>query len=263
MKRLAARVVIHLLGFIAAGAASAAEFWTPRAGVSFSIILSVLPVRVETPAKVVDLDLFDTRAATVADLKRRGKRVICYLSAGTWENWRHDKSDFPRRVIGRPYDDWPGERWLDIADIEGLAPVMRSRLDRCKAKGFDGVDPDNIDVYQANSGFRITRADAIRYLRFLATEAHKRGLAIGLKNVTELSDDVLPRFQFAVTEDCFDQGFCGESKNFIEAGKPVFAIEYTDNGISFRDFCRRAERLGLSPLLKPRNLGVWERRCPS
>jgi hypothetical protein len=140
---------------------------------------------------------------------------------------------------------------------------MRARLDRCKAKGFDGVDPDNIDVYQANSGFRITRADAIRYLRFLAAEARKRGLAIGLKNVTELSEDVLPRFQFAVTEDCLDQGFCGESKNFIEAGKPVFAIEYTDNDISFRAFCRRAERLGLSPLLKRRNLGVWERRCPS
>jgi hypothetical protein len=258
-----ARIIGFLVASSCGAVASAAEFWTPPAGVSFSIILAVSPERVETPARVVDIDLFDTRAAKVADLKRRGKRVICYMSAGTWENWRPDKNDFPKGVIGRPYDDWPGERWLDIANIEALAPVMRARLDRCKAKGFDGVDPDNIDVYLANSGFRITRADAIRYLRFLAAEAHARGLAIGLKNVTELSDDVLSRFQFAVTEDCFDQGFCGESKSFIEAGKPVFAIEYTDNAVDFRAFCRRAKNLGLSPLLKRQNLGVWERRCPS
>lgn len=99
-------------------------------------------------------------------------------------------------------------------------------------------------------------------MKFLAREAHLRGLAIGLKNVAEISDDVLPNVQFAVTEDCFDQGFCADSKNFIAAGKPVFAIEYTDNNISFAAFCRQAKNLGLSPLLKRRNLGVWEKRCP-
>lgn len=255
-------ILALLAGVIAGPCASAAEFWKPAADVSFSIILSASRNDVETPAEVVDLDLFDTRAATVARLKRQGKRVICYLSAGSWENWRPDKDDFPKRVIGREYDGWPGERWLDISDLGALAGPMRARLDLCKAKGFDGVDPDNIDAYQARSGFDITRADAVRYLRFLAAEAHKRGLAIGLKNVAELSDAVLPRFQFAVTEDCFDQGFCGESRNFIEAGKPVFAIEYTDNDIDFRAFCRRAGDLGLSPILKRRNLGVWERRCP-
>ena len=240
-----------------------AEVWRPSAGTSFSIILSVSPNEIDTPAEAVELDLFDTRRSTVAALKSEGKRVICYMSAGTWENWRPDKHDFPDSVIGKPYDGWPGERWLNISDIDMLAPVMRARLDRCKAKGFDAVDPDNIDVYQAgNTGFDITRADARRYLRFLSREAHQRGLAIGLKNVTELSDSVLPKFEFAVTEDCFDQGWCGKSRNFIEAGKPAFAIEYTDNVVNFAAFCRKAERLGLSPLMKRRNLGVWERRCP-
>lgn len=139
---------------------------------------------------------------------------------------------------------------------------MRARLDLCRSKGFDGIDPDNIDVYQADSGFPLTRSHTVAYLRFLAREAHARGLAIGLKNVTELSAAVLPLFQYAVTEDCFAVGFCGESGNFVRAGKPVFAIEYTDNGIDFAAFCRRSAALGLSPLLKRRNLGIWERRCP-
>ena len=65
-----------------------------------------------------------------------------------------------------------------------------------------------------------------------------------------------------MTEDCFKQGWCAVSKNFIARNKPVFAIEYTDNRISFAAFCAQAKKLGLSPLLKTRNLTVWEKRCP-
>jgi hypothetical protein len=252
-----------ILAVIALPAAALAEdFWRPTAGLSFSIVLSASPSTVETPVKVVELDLFDTDAETIAALKRKGKRVICYMSAGSWENWRPDKGAFPKSVIGKPYDGWPGERWLDIRNIDALAMPMRARLDRCKDKGFDAVDPDNVDGFQADTGFAITRADAVRYLRFLAAEAHARGLAIGLKNAPELARHVISVFDFAVTEDCFDQGWCHESKNFINMGKPVFAIEYTDNHIDFARFCRQAANLDLSPLLKRRNLGVWERRCP-
>jgi hypothetical protein len=87
-------------------------------------------------------------------------------------------------------------------------------------------------------------------------------MAIGLKNATELSDKVMSHADFAITEDCFAQGWCEASRNFIDAGKPVFAIEYTDNNIDFLAFCTAARDLGLSPLLKDRDLGIWERRCP-
>jgi len=253
--------VVLALG-VAATSAANATFWTPPAGTSFSIYLSAQPKPIVTPAQAVILDLFDTPAATVAGLKRQGKHVICYLSAGTWENWRPDKKKFPTRILGKPYDEWPGERWLDIRQIADLSPIMRARLALCKAKGFDGVDPDNIDVYAAKSGFPLTRAHAIAYMRFLSHEAHLRGLAIGLKNVPELSSALLAVVQYSVTEDCFADTFCAESRNFIRARKPVFAIEYTDNRINFAAFCRQAKSFGLSPLLKQRNLGVWERRCP-
>lgn len=149
--RNACVLMVSLLGCLAAGQAGAA-YWKPSADTSFSIILSVSPAIVDTPAKAVDLDLFDTGRGTIHDLKKKGKRAICYMSAGSWENWRPDKNDFPSEVIGKPYDGWPGERWLDISNIAALAPVMRKRLDLCKAKGFDAVDPDNIDAYQAKTG---------------------------------------------------------------------------------------------------------------
>jgi len=254
-----------LIATLAIGTApAAAEHWRPEAGTSFSIILSVTPTKtnVTTSAEVVDLDLFETRPAVVAELQRQGKRVICYFSAGSWENWRPDKVRFPRSVIGKALDGWPGERYLDIRKINLLAPVMRARLNLCKRKGFDGADPDNVDAFETDSGFPLTRADTIAYLRFLAREAHQRGLAIGLKNATEISAPLLPVMDFAVTEDCFKQGWCAVSKNFIAQNKPVFAIEYTDNHISFDKFCAQAKRHDLSPLLKRRNLDEWEKRCP-
>ena len=253
---------ILVLGLSAAPAT--AEHWTPRAGTSFSIILSVAPAQVVTPAKVVDLDLFDTKKSVVTSLKQQGKRVICYFSAGSWENWRPDKADFPASVKGNPLDGWPGERYLDIRNLDALGPIMQARLDLCRRKGFDGADPDNVDSYEIGNrtGFPLTKTDAIRYLRFLAREAHARGLAIGLKNATEIAPQLMPVLDFAVTEDCYAQGWCAVSKNFIAAGKPVFAIEYTDNHIDFTRFCAQAKRLRLSPLLKRRNLAEWERRCP-
>lgn len=256
------RLSVAAFALAAATASAAAAHWKPPAGTSFAIILSVAPAAndIVTPAKAIDIDLFDTRASTVAALKQRGKKLICYLSAGSWENWRPDKNRFPAAVIGKPYDGWPGERWLDIRS-EAVRNIMKARIGLCKQKGFDAVDADNVDGYQADTGFPITRADSIGYLRFLAAEAHRRGLAFGLKNATELSNALLPHMDFAVTEDCFDQGWCGKSRNFIQANKPVFAIEYTDNHIDFEAFCRQANRIGLSPLLKKRKLDTWERRC--
>ena len=242
---------------------AAAEHWRPAAGTTFAIILSTAPNRVTTEAQAVDIDLFEAKRATVRALTDQGKRVICYMSAGSWEDWRPDAADFPPEVIGKPLDGWPGENYLDIRALDVIGPIMIARLKRCRDWGFDAVDPDNVDAYEIGrrTGFPLTRAHAIHYMRFLAGEAHRLGLAIGLKNATSISDDVLDVMDFAVTEDCFDQGWCRDSKNFIEADKPVFAIEYTDNKIDFPAFCQQATRFGLSPLLKKRKLDEWELRC--
>src|SRR5581483_2972823 len=144
MIRLAAVGVALTLGILPA----AAQHWTPPAGTSFAIILSVAPNVVTTTAQAVDLDLFEIKTSVVGSLKGQGKNVICYMSAGSWENWRPDKGQFPANVIGRPLDGWPGERYLDIRNLDALGPIMKARLDLCKAKGFDAVDPDNVDSFE-------------------------------------------------------------------------------------------------------------------
>jgi hypothetical protein len=238
----------------------AADIWVPSLGASFSWVLgdaSEPPV-----ADVIDLDLFDTQASRVAALKAKGAHVVCYINVGAFEDWRPDIADFPEAVIGKQYEGWPGERWLDIRQIETLAPVLRARFDLCKKKGFDAIEPDNLDGFEQNSGFPISRDDQIRFNRWIAGEAHQRGLSIGLKNVPDLIPELLPYYDWALLEDCYDQDWCADFSTFPAKGKAVFSVEYTDNKINFAAFCRSMSKLRFTGLLKNRNLDGFERRCP-
>src|SRR5688572_12170344 len=71
-----------------------------------------LDLGVEAP--VYDVDGFETSRAEVRALQRRGRKAVCYLDVGSWETYRPDADRFPRSVIGRRYDGFPDERWLDV-----------------------------------------------------------------------------------------------------------------------------------------------------
>lgn len=188
--------------------------------------------------------------------------MICYISVGSWEDWRPDAAEFPDSVVGKAYAGWPGERWLDIRQIELLAPIMQARLDLCQRKGFGGAEPDNIDGYANHTGFPLSEQDQISYNRWLANQAHLRGLSIGLKNDPDQVADLLPYFNWALTEDCFAAGWCDQFAPFIAAGKPVFAAEYFNRGgVSLDDFCPQARSLGFSAILKQRELDAWRQPC--
>lgn len=240
---------------------AAAPVWRPAVQSSFQWQLTGA-VDTRTPAEVVDVDLFDVAPATLQSLKAQGKKLICYVSVGSREDWRPDAAQFPREVIGKDYEGWAGEKWLDIRQIDKLAPVLRTRFDLCKQKGFDGLEPDNIDGYQTDTGFPLTKADQLRFNRWLADEAHKRGLSIGLKNVPELSAELEPYFDWALTEGCFEQGWCEQMRVFSQKNKAVFMTEYTDTSVDFAKACVQAKTWGFTAILKNRNLDAWIKTCP-
>jgi hypothetical protein len=240
---------------------SAPDWWTPAPGASWQWQLAELPVDLTVEADVDDLDLFDTDPTTIAALHARGVRVICYLSAGSWEDWRPDAGAFPQEVIGDEYEGWPGERWLDVRRIDLLAPILSARMSLCREKGFDAVEPDNIDGYANDTGFAISYEDQLRFNRWLAGTAHSLGLSIGLKNDPDQAVDLSSEFDWALTEDCYDQEWCGALRPFLQAGKAVLAAEYTDTGIDFEEACAELEPAGFSPILKDRELTAWRQTC--
>ena len=240
-------------------------WWQPPVDTSWQWHLTDMSIDQSFDVDMYDIEMFDSSASTVAALHAQGRRVICYISVGSWEDWRPDVDEFPSAVLGNDYEGWPGEKWLDIREIDKLAPIMRSRLDQCQAKGFDGVEPDNIDGYTNNTGFPLTYQDQLTYNTWLADEAHARGLSIGLKNDGEQAEDLVSIFDWAMTEDCFAEDWCAEMEPFSDAGKAVFAAEYTDQLSTnqfINDVCPQAETIGFNAILKNRNLDAWRRGCP-
>ncbi len=217
-------------------------WYMPKPGVSWQWQLNG-DLNTRHDVDVYDIDLFDTAKEQIAKLQSRGIKVICYFSAGSYEDWRQDKNDFPESILGNTLVGWENEQWLDIAQIALLAPIMEKRLDLAKQKGCDGVEPDNVDGYQNESGFSLTGTDQLRYNKWLAKQAHQRGLSIALKNDLDQIDILVDHFDFAVNEQCFEYDECERLLPFIAQEKAVFGVEYE---LQPEQFCTDARAMGFS-----------------
>ncbi len=245
-----------------ARAQTAVPLMPDPAGLAWDIQLSEIDLDPVPGVDVIELDGDEATAKQVARLHEAGITVICYINAGAWEDWRDDADRFPDAIIGNAYPGWPGERFVDIRDLDALGPILGARLDMCAGKGFDAVDPDNIDTYETDTGFDLSRDDQLRFNRWLATEAHARHLAIGQKNVAPLTAELVDVFDFAVTEDCLVDGWCDDMRAYADAGKPVLMIEYTDRGLSIAQLCELAHGTFGSVVIKHRELDTWSSGCP-
>jgi hypothetical protein len=241
---------------------SSSTWWRPNVGLSWQWQLSDPPVDTSVEAEVYNIDIFDNDASVVTELHAQGRKVIGYINVGSWEDWRPDKDRFPPEVLGKAYEGWPGEKWLDIRRMDLLGPLMRARLDICKAKGFDAVEPDNMEIHSNGTGFPITYQDQLQYALWLSDEAHQRGLAIGMKNAADQVSDLVDQFDFAITEDYFFYHLEEKMLPFIKMGKPVFAAEYDDTGVDFAAACKRARELRFSIIQKHRILTAYRVTCP-
>lgn len=235
-----------------------ATSWQPKIQASWQWQLSGLPVDQSVKADIYDIDLFANDASVVAALHAKGSKVICYMSAGSWEDWRPDAGLFPAALQGKALDGWPGEKWLDIRNLAILQPLLEARLDLCKAKGFDGVELDNVDGYANDTGFPLTYQDQLRFNIALAEAAHARGLSVGLKNDLDQIGDLLPYFDWALNEQCFEYEECDALMPFIHAGKAVFNVEYN---LDTSQFCPQARALRFSSMKKHMNLDVYREPC--
>ena len=235
---------------------SSSTWYQPKPGVTWHWQLTGT-INESYPVEIYDIDLFDSSAELIARLKQEGKKVICYFSAGSYEEWREDADEFPENVLGRPLQGWPGERWLDIRS-DKVKEIMKRRLDLAKEKGCDGVEPDNVDGYLNNTGFPLTAQDQLKYNIFIATEAHKRGLSVALKNDLEQIQYLVDYFDFSINEQCHEYNECDMLMPFINAGKPVLNAEYANNKADAKEMvssiCPDANLRNFSTLILPIDL---------
>jgi hypothetical protein len=220
--------------------AAAGAWWQPPARPTFYWQLQG-KINTTVPAAVYDVDGFETNAAEVAALHAQGRRVVCYIDVGTAEDFRPDYSSFPRSVLGRS-NGWPGEKWIDIRQLAVIEPIMTARFQMCREKGFDAVEPDNIEAAFNRSGFPITALQQLTYNEWVAEEVHSLGMAILQKNDGQQASELEPYFDGVLTEQCNQYRECGDFDPYLLAGKPVINAEYK---LKTSRFCAADEAAGI------------------
>nr|ODN74913.1 hypothetical protein L203_06596 [Cryptococcus depauperatus CBS 7841] len=282
-------------GTLASGLDSSLNYtsvWKPQVGTPWQIVLNKAaatesPVRILPDVKVYDLDLFDSDASAFAKMKEDGIRVICYFSAGSYEDWRSDKKEFLDSDLGAPLDGWPGEKWLKTSS-SNVRRIMSNRIQLAATKGCDAIDADNIDGYVGtvknyvgvlglmtqcqnhDTRLGLTQDDAVDFVRFLAGEALSHNMSFGLKNAIEIAPKVLDVTAFAVNEQCVEYGECKKLSVFVDANKAVLHIEYPKKPVDAHSIENSCPSLdagvdfhALSTVLKRMSLDDWVEYCPS
>jgi hypothetical protein len=244
-----------------------------------------------TAVQAVDSDLGDQDGLTpggapvasssiessVAAVHAMGGKAICYVDAGTAENWRSDYEKFDPSELGGEVPGWPGEEFVDVADwsrrvpspYETLRTIMTDRIALCAEEGFDAVEADNVDAYSDGDigDFRLTMPEEETYIDDLVAVAHSDGLAFFLKN--ELNGDSLldteaPLVDGEIDEQCWQYRECSALEIFVKERKPILNVEYQD--VPEATLCPKALafpmatiRAGLD-LTGPVNYGCWQYR---
>lgn len=287
MKRIAAVIVVVLVGVLASGAS--AYKLPPVGGHWYWQIDGKLPSTTAGEpgtASIWDTDDFDDASAMTASepsgpssvvtaLHSRGAYSICYVEAGAQQpepdSAHFAAADYTNGSLKTTQmQGYSAEHWFDTRGFAGYVPGgaltgtaaniaagMSLRIKGCAAEGQDALEPDDLDGYTNKSasgakggGWGLTQADAAGYGAWLAYTAHADGLAIFQKNDTDNIKADEPTFDGAISEECnaYDDP-CSEWKPYLSAGKPVLNAEYTDDGEKTSKFCSADIKLGIDGAL--------------
>lgn len=202
--------------------------WRPTSAhsLSWDWVIGAKPSTAEN-VQVMDMDGFDNTAADVAAFHAHGTKVICYIDLGTAEPGRPDLNLIPAADRGSSVQGFATEKWLNVADLAGLKPMIDSRVAMCAARGYDAVEPDDIDGYANPTGFPLTAQNQLTYNEYIASAVHAAGMSVLLKNDVDQLATLQPFFDFALNEQCGEFSECGGYSAFTGAGKAVFEAEYS------------------------------------
>ncbi|OUM64535.1 glycoside hydrolase family 114 protein, partial [Piromyces sp. E2] len=211
----------------------AEALWKPKPGTTWNIILGHGFDISKEKAEAIVIDLHSNSAEDIKKYHDAGKKVLCYFSGGTIEDFRPDKDDYYKvdGLVKNEYKQWKGENWLDFRK-EGIKPLITNRIKLAVEKKCDAVDVDNLDGCQDKSVLKwsnpLTKEDTIKFAKWLAATAHELGISISLKNSLFMIDEVGDDFDMAINESCVthEKPECHHYKKFIDSGKAVFGITY-------------------------------------
>lgn len=181
--------------------------------------------------------------------------AICYVNAYQTQDDDPDvdrpdeRSNWPRDLVLTELGEdpnWGGEYLIDISTAEKrerAADWVEQMIRRCRDKGFEAVELDNLDSWTRFDGTPLEghvpfgQEEAVAYAELLVDLAHRNRLAAAQKNTVELPREVSRGqvgFDFAIAEEC---GRWRECQGYRDVyGDNVIAIEYRTG--DFRRTCK-------------------------
>ncbi len=219
-------------------------------------------VTVPAGITLLDLDGFNISASKVSSLKAQGIYTVCYIDAGSYEDGRSDSSLYPAylkifkdvqwnewfldvqdvfrpiqpagtQLVNNQWVDASGKPLVGLPTAGAFAPLLKARLKMCADKGFDALEPDNLQNDE-NAGGKVTQQQQLDFNSWIADAAHDVGLAAFQKNGPNkiLQKDsagkmMVEKFDAILNEECQQYSECGPLAEYVKRGKLALNTEYT------------------------------------
>ena len=197
-------------------------------------------IQVPAGVNLMDVDGFAVSAATIQSYRAQGIYTVCYINAGSYQPGLPDSADYPESLNLQADPDWPGEYFLDVTDVfkpgSVLASILGKRLDMCKAKGFDALEPDNLQNDENIMSGQITTQAQLDFNGWIANLAHEKGLAVLQKNgpdkilqTTTAGVRMVDAFDGILDEECQKFSECDALSEYSKRGKIALDVEYAQS----------------------------------
>ena len=189
---------------------------------------------------IVVIEPSEFSAKQVEKLHASGKTVYGYLNIGSIEKYRPYYGRF-KKVTLDVYEDWPDERWVNVASSEWQNFIINELGKQYADMGFDGLFLDNIDVY-----YQYPREDIFQGLRTILQGLRKYNLELIINGgdtfVSKCMDKGIAQSLF----DGVNQETVFTSIDFDDESYGVQEKEETDY---FKEYLSRIKNYGLSVYL--------------
>ena len=228
-------------------------------------------------------------AEEIGDLRGSGKTVLAYVAIGTIEDFRPEHADLPEDLVLNRLPEWPEEHFVRYWAPVWWDAVVRRRVDRALAAGFDGVYLDTLLAYEAIHLSLVAGEDRetlgrkmveliVRISRY--GKQHDPGFLVFPQNSPELrhhrgyADAIdglgIEELFFTADDRTSDrpcvQDWCTENLVDVlalrDAGKVILAVDYASDPTNVAAACKRYEKEGFAGYVTDRALDTVSPPCP-
>lgn len=187
----------------------------------------------ESGSGIIVIEPDDHTDEQIKKIKKKGYKVLAYLSVGTIEKERPWYNVFKKYKL-KQLKDWPKEFYVNVKK-KAWRDFLVSRARMLKGRGFDGWWLDNIDVYSEYKGNAMFTAIVAVFQRIKALNGY-----VMINGGSEWLDDA---FDKGISVRKYINGYTQEevfSRILDYSGKGKFGKQKKEDGKYYRTMLKKA-----------------------